>query len=51
MMAINSYGTGGQQEFEVVYVGSGRNLNLDQDLNGQGGFCRRQRRLTLQDSG
>ncbi len=32
MMAINSYGTGGQQEFEVVYVGSGRNLNLDQDL-------------------
>ncbi len=35
MMAINSYGTDGEQEFEIVYVGSGRNLNLDQDLKGK----------------
>ncbi|OEK00227.1 peptidase M28 [Roseivirga sp. 4D4] len=35
MMAINSYPTNGEQEFEVVYVGSGRNLDLDQDLKGK----------------
>lgn len=41
MMAINSYSTGGEQEFEVVYVGSGRNLNLDQDLKGKVVFAER----------
>ncbi len=35
MIAINSYPTDGEQEFEVVYVGSGRNLDLDQDLKGK----------------
>jgi len=35
MVAINSYPTEGEQEFEVVYVGSGRNLDLDQDLKGK----------------
>ncbi len=41
MMAINSYGTDGEQEFEVVYVGSGRNLDLDQDLKGKVVFAER----------
>ncbi len=41
MMAINSYGTEGEQEFEVVYVGSGRNLDLDQDLKGKVVFAER----------
>lgn len=35
MMAINSYGTNGEQEFEVVYVGAGQDLNLDQDFKGK----------------
>lgn len=35
MMAINSYGTDGEQEFEVVYVGAGQDLDLDQDFTGK----------------
>lgn len=41
MIAINSYPTDGEQEFEVVYVGSGRNLNLEQDLKGKVVFAER----------
>lgn len=41
MIAINSYPTDGEKEFEVVYVGSGRNLNLDQDLKGKVVFAER----------
>lgn len=41
MMAINSYSTNGEKEFEVVYVGSGRNLDLDQDLKGKVVFAER----------
>lgn len=41
MMAINSYSTDGEQEFEVVYVGAGRDLNLDQDLKGKVVFAER----------
>lgn len=35
MIAPNSYSTEGEKEFEVVYVGEGRKLNLDQDLKGK----------------
>ncbi|MCE7996611.1 MAG: M28 family peptidase [Roseivirga sp.] len=35
MMAMHSYSTGGEKEFEVVYVGEGRNLDLNQDLTGK----------------
>lgn len=35
MIAINSHGTGGEKEFEVVYVGKGRNLDFTQDLKGK----------------
>ncbi|MBO3698127.1 M28 family peptidase [Roseivirga sp. E12] len=41
MIAINSYPTDGEQEYEVVYVGAGRNLNLDQDLKGKVVFAER----------
>lgn len=35
MIAMRSHSTGGEKEFEVVYVGEGRNLNLNQDLTGK----------------
>lgn len=35
MMAMRSHGTGGEKEFEVVYVGEGRNLDWSQDLTGK----------------
>lgn len=35
MMAINSYSTSGNQKFDVVYVGSGRDLNFDNDVTGK----------------
>lgn len=35
MIAMRSHSTGGEKEFEVVYVGKGRNLDLDQDLKGK----------------
>lgn len=35
MIPINSYSTNGEQEFEVIYVGSGRNLNFDEDITGK----------------
>ncbi len=35
MMAIHSYSTGGEKEFEVVYVGEGRSLDFTQDLKGK----------------
>ena len=36
MMAINSYSTQGEKEYEVVHVtGSGRSLNFDSDVNGK----------------
>ena len=41
MIAMNSYSTGGEQEFEVVYLGKGRSLNLDQDLEGKIAFAER----------
>lgn len=35
MIAINSYSTNGNEEYEVVYVGEGRGLNFDEDVNGK----------------
>lgn len=35
MIAINSYSTGNPETYEVVYVGSGRELNFDQDIKGK----------------
>lgn len=35
MIPINSYSTNGEEEFEVIYVGSGRNLNFDEDITGK----------------
>lgn len=35
MIPINSYSTDGEQEFEVIYAGSGRNLNFEEDLTGK----------------
>ncbi|MFY0684547.1 MAG: M28 family peptidase [Balneola sp.] len=35
MIAINSYSTDGNEEFEVVYVGEGRDLNFDQSVQGK----------------
>lgn len=41
MIAMNSFSTEGEQEFEVVYLGEGRSLNLDQDLKGKIAFAER----------
>jgi hypothetical protein len=35
MIAINSYSTGNPETYEVVFVGSGRELNFDQDIKGK----------------
>lgn len=35
MIAINSYSTGNPETYEVVNVGSGRELNFDQDIKGK----------------
>lgn len=35
MIAINSYSTNGSKKFEVIYVGEGRNLNFDKNVQGK----------------
>lgn len=35
MIAMRSHSTGGEKEFEVVYVGAGRKLDWSQDLTGK----------------
>lgn len=35
MVAINSYSTDGMEEYEVVYVGEGRDLNFDNSVQGK----------------
>jgi hypothetical protein len=34
MTAINSFSTEGQEEYEVVYVGTGRDLDFNDDVSG-----------------
>lgn len=41
MIAMNSYSLDGEQEFEVIYLGKGRSLNLDQDMEGKIAFAER----------
>ena len=35
MIAINSYSTDGNEEYDIVYVGEGRELNFDGDVSGK----------------
>lgn len=35
MIPINSFSTNGEQEYEVIYVGSGRNLDFEEDVKGK----------------
>ncbi len=41
MIAMNSYSTDGEQEFEVVYIGKGRSLKLDESIKGKIAFAER----------